>query len=60
MISDRAESVLRNEIGKFFELKEKSIGKPKLYLGGQMREVELDDGTLAWAFGSAQYVKMSS
>ena len=57
VISDRGESILRKEIGRFFELKEESIGKPKLYLGGQMREVALDDGTLAWAFGSAQYVK---
>ena len=31
-ISERAESVLRDEIGKYFELKEESIGKPSQYL----------------------------
>ena len=57
VISDRAESTLREEIGKYFELKEESIGPPKLYLGGQMRQVEMSNGAKAWAFGSAQYVK---
>ena len=57
IISSRAELTLRNEIGKYFELKEESIGPPSIYLGGQMRQVELDNGVTAWAFGSAQYVK---
>jgi hypothetical protein len=57
IISDRAESTLRNEIRKFFELKEESIGPPEIYLGGQVRHVELANGAKAWAFGSAQYVK---
>jgi hypothetical protein len=33
-IGVEAESTLRKEIGNYFELKEKSIGPPKLYLGG--------------------------
>eukprot|EP00956_Cyclotella_meneghiniana_P034439 scaffold104886_cov86-Cyclotella_meneghiniana.AAC.1 len=57
VISDRAESTLRNEIGKYFELKEESVGPPKIYLGGQMRQVQLENGVNAWTFGSAQYVK---
>ena len=57
VIADNAEEILRKEIGKYFELKEESIGPPKLYLGGQMRKVTLDNGTDCWAFGSAQYVK---
>ena len=34
VISDRPESILRKEIGKYFELKEESIGAPSHYLGG--------------------------
>ena len=52
-----AESILRKEIGKYFELKEKSIGPPKLYLGGHLRLVELDNGVKAWAYSSSQYVR---
>ena len=47
VISENAEDVLRNEIGKYFEVKEKSIGPPKLYLGGHVRKVELDNGAKA-------------
>jgi hypothetical protein len=32
-----AASILRKEIGKYFELKEKSTGLPKLYLWGHLR-----------------------
>ena len=37
VISDRAESILRDEIGKYFTLKEASIGTPSKYLGGKLR-----------------------
>ena len=57
MISDNADKVLRKEIGYYFDLKEESIGKPKIYLGGQVRDVEMPNGQQCWAFGSAQYVK---
>ena len=57
VISHRGEEVLRNQIGKYFELKEESIGPPDIYLGGKMRRIQLDDGTFAWAFGSSQYVQ---
>jgi len=36
VISDNAESILRNEIGKSFTLKEKLIGDPVQYLGGKL------------------------
>jgi len=52
VVSEKAESILRDEIGKYWNLKESSIGKPKIYLGGKCREVELDNGTNCWAFGS--------
>ena len=57
VISDNAENVIRMEIGKYFELKQESIKPPDLYLGGRMRQVELDNGFKAWDFGSYQYVQ---
>ena len=57
VISENAESILRNELGKYFELKEESIGPPKLYLGGHLRRVQLENGVEAWAYGSSQYVR---
>ena len=57
VVSEHGEKLLRSEIGKYFELKEASIGPPKLYLGGRMRKVELENGASAWAFSSSQYVQ---
>jgi hypothetical protein len=48
---------LRKETGQYFELKEKSIGPPMLYLGDHLRLVKLDDGVKTWADGSSQYVR---
>ena len=36
VVSENGEKVLRKEIGKYFVLKETSIGPPKVYLGGEM------------------------
>ena len=49
VISEDAELILRNEIGWYFELKQESIGTPSLYLGGHLRQVELENGVKAWA-----------
>ena len=57
VISEDGETVLRNEIGRYFELKEESIGPPKIYLGGKVCQVTLENGVNAWAFGSSQYVQ---
>ena len=57
VISENAEVVLRNEIGQHWRLKEGSIGKHVLYLGGKCREVELWNGVKCWAFSSSQYVQ---
>ena len=56
-IGANPEKLLRHEIGRFFELKESSIGPPKIYLGGHTRKVVLENGVEAWAFGSSQYVQ---
>jgi hypothetical protein len=57
VISENAEAILRNEIGRYFELKEESIGPPKFYLGGRVRKVQLENGVEAWGFSSSQYVQ---
>ena len=57
VISENAESILRTEIGRYFELKEESIGPPGLCLGGHLSLVTLDNGVKAWAFSSSQYVQ---
>jgi hypothetical protein len=56
VISENAETILRNEIGKYFEIKQESIGPPKIYLGGHLRKVQLENGVDAWAFSSSQFV----
>ena len=57
VVSENAEGILRNELGRYFELKEESIGPPTLYLGGRVRKVTLDNGMKAWSFSSSQYVR---
>lgn len=55
VVSENAEVILRTELGRYFELKEESIGPPKIYLGGHVRKVQLENGVEAWAFSSSQY-----
>ena len=57
VVSENARSVIVDEIGRLWKMKESSIEKPSLYLGGKCREVELTNGTKCWAFGSSQYVQ---
>ena len=47
------EKILREEIGKYFKLKELSIGLPGQYLGGKVQKVLLENGIECWAFGSS-------
>jgi hypothetical protein len=58
-ISEKVANILRNEIGRYFELKAESIGPPEICLAGRLRQVVLEDGTKAWAFGFSQYVLAS-
>ena len=57
VISKDGEQVLREEIGKYFELKEESIGTPSIYLGGKVRKLTLANSAKAWSFSSSQYVQ---
>lgn len=45
------------QIGTYFELKPESIGPPKIYLGSQLRLVELENGQKAWGISSSKYVQ---
>ena len=56
VVSDHGKKMLREEIGKYFKLKEKSIGTPDGYLGGNMRRVKLENSSKSWALSSSQYV----
>lgn len=56
-ISENAKRVLRDEVEKYFELKEASLGPPEIYLGGCMHKVTMENGAQAWACGSPQYVQ---
>ena len=47
-ISENGEYVLREHIGKHFELKEESNGPPEIYLGGRLCEVDIENGFKAW------------
>ena len=55
-VSDHGEKMLREEIEKYYMLKEKSIDPPDIYLGGKMRQVKLNNGSIEWSFSYSQYV----
>lgn len=44
-------------LGKYFTLKPGSIGPPKIYLGGKVSQIDLPNGSKAWAFSASQYVQ---
>ena len=57
VISENVENILKEEIGKYFELKEESIGCPSVYLGGHVHQVKLENGVDVWSFRLSQYVQ---
>ena len=56
VISKNNEQILRGEIGKYFELKEESVGPPNIYLGGHVQKTKLHNMMTTWSFSSSQYV----
>ena len=44
-------------LGKIYPLKERSLGKPELYLRAQIYEHHLPDGRKAWGMSNEKYVK---
>lgn len=57
VVSERAEHVLQEEVGKCFELKEASIGLLDIYLGGKVSKVKLENRVSASSFSASQYVQ---
>ena len=58
VISENSEQVLHKDLGRYFELKEKSIGPPKIYLGGSARQAKLENGVRAWDLDSYKYINL--
>lgn len=46
-----------NDLGKLFELKPESVNEPDIYLGANMKKVQLPNGKIEWSIGSKTYVK---
>ena len=57
VVSENAEGILRNKLGRYFHLKEESISPPTVYLGGRVCKVQLENGVWAWSFSSSRYVQ---
>ena len=57
VVSENAKSILRDELWRYFHLKEDSIGPPTIYLGGRVCKVQLENGVWALSFSSSQYVQ---
>ena len=57
VISYDLEPVIRYQIGKYWQVKEESIGPPDIYLGNKVSKIELSTGQQCWSFSSSQYVK---
>ena len=57
VVSENAAPILRNELGRYFDIKEESIGPPDHYLGGKVRKVQPENGVYACAFSSSQYAQ---
>ena len=53
VVSDEAEHIIRNQIGKYFVTKKESIDQPNRHLGGSVRKILLDSMAEAWLFSSS-------
>ena len=56
-IVETPETLMREELGKRFTLKEKSIGAPEQYLGNKVLLVTLENCVKCWSFSSSQHVQ---
>eukprot|EP00957_Ditylum_brightwellii_P012600 952066-Ditylum_brightwellii.AAC.1 len=54
-IEDHPEKLLCKGISKYFQLKQESVGPPKIYLGRSVRKRTPKNGVKAWACSSLQY-----
>ena len=44
-------------LGKYFALKDGSVGPPNLYLGAKISKIVLPNGVEAWAWSSSKYIQ---
>ena len=56
VIDEYPESIIRNEIGKYWTLKPLSVGSPTIYLGNKVTKVTLENDVECWSFSSSQCV----
>ena len=54
---EEPETFLREELGKRFILKEKSIGAPEQHLGNKVSLIALENGVKHWSFSLSQCVQ---
>ena len=59
VISENSNQEIRKDLGRYFKLKEKSIGPPKIYIGGSTRQVKLENGVRAWDLVTSQYFNLA-
>ena len=57
VISNRVEDVIRKEIGKYFYVKDSSIGPHSIFLWNKVSKVTLENVVEACYFISSQYVQ---
>ena len=57
VVSENPEQIIRKEIGKYWNLKESSIGPPKIYLENKVSKVTLENEVVYWSFSSSQYIQ---
>ena len=56
VVSENTKRLLRQDLGQYFTLQEESIGHPKIYLGGSLMKIQIDNGVKCWYLSSSLYV----
>jgi hypothetical protein len=57
LVFSKEPKVTMDELGKLYELKPESVHKPNIYLGANMKKVQLPNGKVEWSMGRKTYVK---
>ena len=57
VISENADSMLRDELRCYVQLKQESIGPPEIYHGGHVWKVTLENGMSTCSFSASEYVQ---
>ena len=59
VISVDSKTIIREQLGKYQKIKEKSIAPPNIYLGNKVSHVILEGGAKAWSLSLSQYIQAS-